>query len=292
MMLGELKAIIKQVPCVIHIHPGYLCSRLWAVFAITVLAFGLLCYFGCDDSIVTNKDDVVNPNDGDEPEQVSTMPTPNDGDEPERVSTVPTPKQQTPWLPTQNPPPATMVTAVDPARGATVPSNQQFTLTFDQGVAAATIGGTAADGSGLNWTASPALSEGERVWLTVSWTNHDRSSGSMTIGPYTVFEPDQNNRVPAEPALSDWLNAPTDDARKLISDRAARCREGLEFARDTFCVNEGPIPDILVGHLANGDGLVIVGVAMHQAGGDIAIRDISLVKDGDIRILEKWEIVH
>ena len=86
------------------------------------------------------------------------------------------------------PPPATSVT-VDPAAGATVPSNQQFSLTFDQGVTAATVNGAAATGSGLNWTASPALAEGSAT-LNVEWTNRDGSTGSQAVGPYTVSDPD------------------------------------------------------------------------------------------------------
>ena len=86
------------------------------------------------------------------------------------------------------PPPATMVT-VDPAAGATVPSNQQFSLTFDQGVTAATVNGAAATGSGLNWTASPALAEGSAT-LNVGWTNRDGSTGSQAVGPYTIDDPD------------------------------------------------------------------------------------------------------
>ena len=86
------------------------------------------------------------------------------------------------------PPPAMSVT-VDPAAGATVPSNQQFSLTFDQGVTAATVNGAAATGSGLNWTASPALAEGSAT-LNVEWTNRDGSTGSQAVGPYTVSDPD------------------------------------------------------------------------------------------------------
>ena len=86
------------------------------------------------------------------------------------------------------PPPATMVT-VDPAPGATVPSNQQFSLTFDQGVTAAAVNGAAATGSGLNWTASPALAEGSAT-LNVTWTNRDDTTGSQAVGPYTVSDPD------------------------------------------------------------------------------------------------------
>ena len=89
----------------------------------------------------------------------------------------------------EGPPPATSVT-VDPAAGATVPSNQQFSLTFDQGVTAATVNGAAATGSGLNWSAAPALQQGPGQSLNVEWTNRDGSTGSKAVGPYTVEDPD------------------------------------------------------------------------------------------------------
>ena len=85
------------------------------------------------------------------------------------------------------PAPATTVT-VDPA-GGTVPSNQQFSLTFDQGVTGATVNGTAAEGAGLNWTAAPTLAEGSAT-LNIEWTNRDGSTGSKAVGPYTVDDPD------------------------------------------------------------------------------------------------------
>ena len=86
-------------------------------------------------------------------------------------------------------PDATTVT-VDPPPGATVPSNQQFRLELDQGVKAVTVNGTAATGSGLNWTAvSAGLQEGTEN-LNVEWTNRCFSTGSKVVGPYTVKDPD------------------------------------------------------------------------------------------------------
>ena len=89
----------------------------------------------------------------------------------------------------EGPPDATMVT-VDPAPGGVIPSTQSFTLTFDQGVTAATVNGTAATGAGLNWTASPALSQGPGQSLNIGWTNRSGSSGSQAVGPYEVSDPD------------------------------------------------------------------------------------------------------
>ena len=86
------------------------------------------------------------------------------------------------------PPPATDV-VVNPPPGAILPSNQEFSLTFDQGVTAATVNGSAATGAGRNWTASPILVEGI-VTLIVEWTNRDGSTGSKAVGPYVIKNPD------------------------------------------------------------------------------------------------------
>ncbi len=99
------------------------------------------------------------------------------------------------------PPPATSV-MVDPAAGGTIPSNQQFSLTFDQGVTAATVNGTAATGAGLNWTASPALAQGSAT-LNVEWTNRDGSTGSQAVGPYTVSDPDVDPPVITSGTVAD-----------------------------------------------------------------------------------------
>ena len=96
-------------------------------------------------------------------------------------STYTSPNQRT----AETVPPATTVT-VEPPPGAIIPSNQQFELTFDKGITAAKINGTAATGSGANWTASPALHQGPDQNLNVEWTNRDGSSGSQSVGPYTV----------------------------------------------------------------------------------------------------------
>ena len=103
------------------------------------------------------------------------------------------------------PPSATSV-MVDPAPGgAAIPSNTQFSLTFDQGVTAATVNGAAATGSGANWTASPALSEGSAT-LNVGWTNRDGSPGSQAVGPYTVSDPDTTPPVVASSTVTDGAN--------------------------------------------------------------------------------------
>ena len=85
---------------------------------------------------------------------------------------------------------------VSPAPGAVIPPNTEFSLTFDQGavgvkdVVAVTVNGVAATGSGLNWTVSLTLQEGEVLTLNVGWTNRDGSPGATVTGPYTVRVPD------------------------------------------------------------------------------------------------------
>ena len=87
------------------------------------------------------------------------------------------------------PPPARTVT-VEPPPGARIPPNQQFTLTFDQNVANATVNGSPATGSGLNWIASPDLEEGRGMSIIVHWNNLGGSNGSHAFGPYTVVPDD------------------------------------------------------------------------------------------------------
>ena len=86
-------------------------------------------------------------------------------------------------------PPSATAVFVDPPPGFTLPSNQQFSLTFDQGIIAATVNGTAATGAGLNWTVSPNLLEGVTA-LNVGWTNRDGTTGSQAVGPYIIKDLD------------------------------------------------------------------------------------------------------
>ena len=87
-------------------------------------------------------------------------------------------------------PPHQMLGGVDPSPGAEIPPNTQFSLFFDQVIVAVTVNGVAATGSGLNWTVSLTLPEGDGQALEVRWTNRDGSSESRAVGPYTVRVPD------------------------------------------------------------------------------------------------------
>ena len=90
---------------------------------------------------------------------------------------------------------------VDPAPGAVIPPNTEFSLTFSQGavgvkdVVAVTVNGVAATGSGLNWTVSLTLQEGAGQFLTAHWTNRDGSKGDKVFGHYTVKVPGTPPRI-------------------------------------------------------------------------------------------------
>ncbi len=88
-------------------------------------------------------------------------------------------------------PPHQILGYVDPAPGVEIPPNTQFSLNFDDpGIVAVTVNGVAATGSGLNWTVSLTLQEGDGQSLNVGWTYRDGRSGSQAVGPYTVRVPD------------------------------------------------------------------------------------------------------
>ena len=115
------------------------------------------------------------------------------GDPPEEVTEPSDPTTSGTTLPRTGvgPPPHTgLPVIVDPAAGADIPPNTQFLLTFEEAAVAVTVNGVAATGSGLNWTASLMLQEGDGQTLEVRWTNRDGSSGVQAVGPYTVRVPD------------------------------------------------------------------------------------------------------
>ena len=105
-----------------------------------------------------------------------------------------------------------------------------------------------------------------------SSTDNNCSDGvSVTVS--SSGSGDGGNTVPRDPALSAWINATGSEAQRLLN-QATICRAGLEFPRDTFCVNAQQT--ILVGHLNSVDGLVIQGSFISRAGGDIRLSGIHL----------------
>ena len=105
------------------------------------------------------------------PEEVTDPPQPEDDVGPASATEV-----------VMDPPPRT-----NAGRVLYVPSNTEFTLTFNEGVVAVTVNGIPATGSGLNWkwSAQPYLPDGS-VTLKIMWTNRDSSKGFTTVGPYKV----------------------------------------------------------------------------------------------------------
>ena len=81
------------------------------------------------------------------------------------------------------------------------------------------------------------------------------------------------------------VNDAGSESQRLL-DQATICRAGLEFPRDTFCVNTQQT--ILVGHLDSGEGLVIQGSFITRAGGDIRLSGIVLERRGDVRVLTQF----
>ena len=124
---------------------------------------------------------------GNDSPEVVTDPSQSDDTAPSNPTTNETTR---PW--TDDGPPLEILGPVDPAPGGLpIPPNTQFSLNFDNpGVVAVAVNGTAATGSGTNWTVSPTLQEGDGQTLHVTWTNRDGSSGSRAVGPYTVRVPD------------------------------------------------------------------------------------------------------
>ena len=95
---------------------------------------------------------------------------------------------------TLTPAPATKV-EVDPVPGSGILTETQFTLSFDQEVAAVWGNDIAAVGSGRNWRVVPYLPYGP-VSLNIKWVNRDGSTDTVEVGPYDVYSHPQP--VPAE----------------------------------------------------------------------------------------------
>lgn len=85
------------------------------------------------------------------------------------------------------PMPLAKIHSVEPPPGSTIPSNQDFCVTFDRDITAATVNGSAASYSDSrhSWKASPPMPEGP-VMLIIEWANQDGSICYQWVGPYTV----------------------------------------------------------------------------------------------------------
>ena len=149
--------------------------------------------------------------------------------------------------------------------------------------------GTSADSISLNAPSSAGTYYYGACVESVSGesnTDNNCSDGvSVTVSSSSGGGGGGGNTVPSTPSLNAWINATGSEAQRLL-DQATICRAGLEFPRDTFCVNAQQT--ILVGHLNSDEGLVLLGRSVFRAGGDIRLGGIVLERRGDVRVLTQF----
>ena len=78
---------------------------------------------------------------------------------------------------------------VDPAPGplSYINHGQELTLRFSTEVLSAKINGRSAEGAGRDWRIwSSHVPHGEAQFLSIEWTNRDRSTEAIRVGPYYV----------------------------------------------------------------------------------------------------------
>ena len=96
-----------------------------------------------------------------------------------------------PQLEDDAPPPRTITVMVDPPPGSDIDVDRtEFTLRFSQEVVAVTVNGATATGSGQNWSVwsyNLSLEWKAGQVLEVKWKTRDGSTGSQSVGPYTVW---------------------------------------------------------------------------------------------------------
>ena len=107
-----------------------------------------------------------------------------DDDPPEKVV-------EPPQLEDDAPPPRTITVMVDPPPGSDIDVDRtEFTLQFSQEVVAVTVNGATATGSGQNWSVwsyNLSLEWQAGQVLEIEWKTRDGSTGSQSVGPYTVW---------------------------------------------------------------------------------------------------------
>ena len=151
-----------------------------------------------------------------------------------------------------------------------------------------TIAAVSVDGASLTITGKAAGT----ATITVTATDNSRQNNAKA-NP-VMFKVRVNKveglLVPRDPAYSDLLEAwedGDDDLADKIFNRATKLRAGLEFRRDTFAINEEQT--ILVAQTDEGRGLVLAGRARFEAGGNIDLGWITLVKRGALRVLTHYD---
>ncbi len=107
-----------------------------------------------------------------------------DDDLPEKVV-------EPPQLEADAPPRPAITVVVDPPPGSDIDVDRtEFTLRFNQEVAAVTVNGATATGSGQNWSVwsyNLSLEWKAGQVLAIEWKTRDGSTGSQLVGPYTVW---------------------------------------------------------------------------------------------------------
>ena len=87
--------------------------------------------------------------------------------------------------------PPKITVMVDPPPGSDIDVDRtEFTLRFSQDVVAVTVNGATATGSGQNWSVwsyNLSLEWKAGQVLEIEWKTRDGSTGSQSVGPYTVW---------------------------------------------------------------------------------------------------------
>ena len=106
-----------------------------------------------------------------------------DDDSPEKVMDPPQRKADVPHSPA-------ITVTVDPPPDSDIDVDRtEFTLRFNKEVAAVTVNGVTATGSGQNWNVwayNMSFEWKEGQVLEIEWKTPDGSTGSESVGPYTV----------------------------------------------------------------------------------------------------------
>ena len=85
-------------------------------------------------------------------------------------------------------PPTPIITViVDPPPGGDIDERTEFTLRFNEEVVAVTVNDATATGSGLTWKVVPYLPLGPGKTLNIKWTDQDGFTGTIEVGPYSVW---------------------------------------------------------------------------------------------------------
>ncbi|MCY4603895.1 MAG: PPC domain-containing protein, partial [Gemmatimonadetes bacterium] len=148
------------------------------------------------------------------------------------------------------------------------------------------------EGSNTNFRIEHSVSAGT-YYIKVEGYNSS-STGSYTIHASVSSSGGDDsgggNTVKTDPSYTDLENASNNEAQfQALLARATRCRAGLEFPRDTFCVDAHPTR-VIVAHLSDGAGLVLTGNTHIQAGRNIHLGWLSFELRGNIRVLTTFNI--